>query len=458
MEEVRLKVPFLDLKRQYDQIKDEIKDSLQDVIESTGFIGGPYVDKFERRMEEYLDVRHVAGCSNGTDALMLGLRACGVRPGDEVITTPFTFFATAEAIAAVGAVPVFVDIRREDYDIDPGLIEPAITKKTRAILAVHIFGAPCDMDSINDIADRYGLRVIEDAAQAIGSTYKGKKAGTLGDVGCFSFYPTKNLGAAGDAGMVVTDDDDLDTLLRALREHGAGARGLAAQKILLDNSRKKKERGISAGMSVEGSAISAAETSTGAGAGATAASSAKTTTEVSVEASNVLSASSVTTSKSLEGGLYDPYKYYNYLIGYNSRLDAIQAAILLIKLKYLDAYNKRRRNIAHMYMKGLNDQIEKPHYASDIQPCFHQFVVSSRFKMELCAYLSEQGIGSGTFYPVPLHLQKAFDRTNSLVPAGHLPVTEDICDRTVCLPIYPEMTDDEVIYVIDAVNKFYEDR
>ena len=396
-----MNVPFLDLKTQYKGIKAEVEPLVLDILENCCYIGGRYVDEFERSMEEYLGVKHVAGCSNGTDALVLGLKACNVKPGDEVITSPFTFFATAEAIASVGAIPVFVDVRQDDYNIDPDKIEDAITNKTKAILPVHIFGAPCDMDRIMQIAKKHGLMVIEDDAQAIGSQYKGKKAGTLGDVGCFSFYPTKNLGGAGDGGMVTTNNDDLYVAIKAYKEHGAGEAG-AKTRELQDGVEEKLE-----------------------------------TNEVVTE-------------------LYNPYKYFNYIIGYNSRLDAIQAAVLSVKMKHLNEYNGNRAKIAKMYFDGLTPKVRLPKYNEDIVPCWHQFVVRSEYKSELCTYLSENGIGNGTFYPVPLHKQKAFDNTNCKNAGASLPVAEEIASQSVCLPIFPEMTDEQVKYVIDTVNKFYE--
>ena len=216
-----MKVPFLDLKQQWLNLKEEIKPEILKVFESGVFIGGEFCSTFEGQIQDYLKVRHAIGCNSGTDALMLALRACNIKPGDEVITTPFTFFATAEAVSAIGAIPIFVDIKEKDYTIDPAKIEEAISDKTRAIIPVHIFGALCDMDPIMEIAHKYKLKVIEDAAQAIGSSYKGRKAGTLGDVGCFSFYPTKNLGAFGDAGAVVTDDEAFADKLRMMRNYGS---------------------------------------------------------------------------------------------------------------------------------------------------------------------------------------------------------------------------------------------
>lgn len=398
-----MNVPFLDLKTQYQGIKNEVEPKVLDILDNCSFIGGRYVEEFEKNMATYLGVKHVAGCSNGTDALVIGLKACNINPGDEVITSPFTFFATAEAIASVGAIPVFVDIRQDDYNIDPDKIEQAITDKTKAILPVHIFGAPCEMDRIVEVAKKHNLKVIEDDAQAIGSEYKGRKAGTLGDVGCFSFYPTKNLGGAGDGGMVTTNDDDIYTAIKAYKEHGAGENGAKTAEL---------QRGI------------------------------KESIAINEEATE----------------LYNPYKYYNYVIGYNSRLDAIQAAVLSVKLNHLDEYNSKRSKIAKMYMDTLTDKITLPKYSDDIKPCWHQFVIQSDYKGELCSYLSKNGVGNGTFYPVPLHRQKAFNKDNSKISGETLPVAEKVSSRSVCLPVFPEMTEEQVKYVVNMVNKFYEDK
>ncbi len=398
-----MKIPFLDLKTQFGGIKAEVEPLVLDILENCCYIGGKYVSDFENEMRDYLDVKHVAGCSNGTDALVLGLKACNIKFGDEVITTPFSFFATAEAIASVGAIPVFVDVREDDYNIDPEKIEEAITSKTKAILPVHIFGAPCDMDRILEIANKHNLRVIEDDAQAIGSEYKGRKAGTMGDVGCFSFYPTKNLGGAGDGGMVTTNNEDLFVAIKAYKEHGAGEAGARTLKL---------QEGIE----------------------------------------------EVINTDEKETELYNPYKYFNYVIGYNSRLDALQAAVLSVKLRHLDEYNSNRAHIAECYRSGLSEKIIKPVYSDDIKPCWHQFVVRSDYKSELCSYLSENGVGNGTFYPVPLHKQKAFNRSNSRISGNGLPVAEMISSQSVCLPIFPEMTDEQIQYVIDTINRFYETR
>ncbi len=398
-----MKVPFLDLKKQYEELKDEMESVVLEVLKSGSYIGGSYVQNFESELAEYLGVKYAVGCNSGTDALILALRACNVRPGDEVITTPFTFFATAEAIASIGAIPVFVDIKQKDYTIDPEKIEEAITEKTKVILPVHIFGVPCDMDKIMEIAKIHHLKVIEDAAQAIGSIYKGKKAGTLGDIGCFSFYPTKNLGGCGDGGMCTTEDENLAVILRALREHGAGQNGAKALE-LLDGIKEE----------------------------------------------------TVTSEKATE--LYNPYKYFNYLIGYNSRLDALQASILSIKLKYLDKFNSKREHIAKMYLEKLTDKIIFPEYSNDRKTCWHQFVIRSKYKQELCNFLTENGIGNGTFYPVPLHQQKAFQKGNCKIGNVFLSVAEELSLQSVCLPIFPELTDEQVLYVIDKVNNFYEVR
>lgn len=395
-----MNVPFFDIKAQFSQIKDEAIERVAEIIDSCSFIGGTKVTSFEQEIGKFLGVEHAIGCGNGTDALVLALRACGVGPGDEVITTPFSFFATAEAIAAVGAKPAFVDIKLDDYMIDPDKIEAAITERTKAILPVQIFGGVCDMERIVEIAKAHGLRVIEDDAQAIGAAYRGRKAGSLADVGCFSFYPTKNLGGAGDGGMVTTNDPWLAITIRALKEHGGGRNGAAAYRHM-----------------------------TG-------------------EAADV-------GNSEKESGLYDPYKYYNFLIGGNSRLDAIQAAILSIKLKHLPEYNTRRAEIARYYCDNLTTCVELPKYADDTAPCWHQFAIRTNEKYLLAKYLTDEGVGCGTFYPVPLHKQAAFNEKNAVNAGAFLPVVENACAETVCLPIYPELTDDQVEYVVSKVNRYF---
>jgi len=394
-----MKVSFLDLKRQYEALGEELEGAVVEIMRRGGYIGGEFVAEFEEQMREYLGVKHVISCANGTDALVLALRACGVGAKDEVITTPFTFFATAEAIASIGAVPVFVDIKESDFNIDPTKIEECICEKTKAILPVHIFGNPCDISAISDIAERHGLRVIDDAAQAIGAEYKGRKIGSYFDVTTFSFYPTKNLGAFGDGGMVTTNSDELAVVLRALKEHGAAQNGAKAREYLY-------------GVKDEFSEVPAPP----------------------------------------GDALYNPYKYFNYIVGYNSRLDAIQAAILGIKLKHLDNYNASRERIADKYTEELKGCVKLVNTETDIKSCYHQYVIRTDRKEEMGEYLASKGIGTGAFYPVPLHRQKVFEGLG--YKEGSLPVAELICSQTVCLPIFPELTGDEVSYVIEQVKAF----
>lgn len=393
-----MNVPFFDLKRQYAALRAEIEPAVLAVMNSCGYVGGKTVEDFERKLADYVGAGYAAACGNGTEALVLALRACGVRPGDEVITTPFTFFATAEAVASVGAKPVFSDICLDDFNLDPAKIEAHITEKTRAILPVHLFGAPCDMDAIVDIAHRHGLKVIEDAAQAIGCEYRGRRIGSTADVSCFSFYPTKNLGGLGDGGIVTTNDETLDLILRSLREHGAGKRGAEA-RALLDGGKAE---------------------------------------EVTVQET---------------GAGYDPYKYWNSLIGYNSRLDAMQAAALSVKLDHLGDFNAARARIADHYGKNLCDQVVKPAARPEGKHCWHQYVIRTEHKEELCSHLNEHGIGVGTFYPIPLHLQKAFDYLG--YAKGDLPRAEKAASETVCLPIFPELTQEELDHAVRQVNTFF---
>lgn len=394
-----MNVKILDLKRQYQGIKEEIEEAVCRQMQSGQYIMGKAVSDFENTFAEYIGVKHAIAVNSGTDALIIALRSAGIKPGDEVITTPFTFFATAESVAAIGAIPVFADVCEDTYNMDPSKIEEKITDKTRAILPVHIFGQPAEMDAINAIAEKYDLVVIEDACQAVGAEYKGRKAGALGKMGCFSFFPTKNLGAFGDGGMITTNDDNLDTVCRAMREHGAAQNGAKARFLL---------EGI--------------EDNLGGNANADA--------------------------------LYNPYKYYNYLIAYNSRLDAIQAVILNVKIKYLETFNKKREEIAERYNKAFESikDIVTPQISCG--SVWHQYAFCSSYKNELGDFLASKSVGSAAFYPVPLHLQKAFSYLN--YKDGDLPVAEELSRRTVCLPIYPELMREEQEYVIDCVKEFYE--
>ncbi len=399
--EKKMKIPFFNLSRQYEEISEEVEKTVIEVMRSSAYIEGYAVKKLEADLCEYLGVKNVITCGNGTDALRIALQAVGVKAGNEVITTPFTFFATAEAISQTGATPVFVDIKKDSLNIDPELIREKITKRTKAILPVHIFGLPADMDEINAIGEEYGIPVIEDACQAIGASYKGKKTGNLGTIGCFSFYPTKNLGAFGDGGMITTNDDDLANICRALKSHAAGKTGAEACEIL--------------------------------------------TGEKCIIQNN---------STQEQTGLYDPYKYFNFMIGWNSRLDSIQAAVLDVKLKKVDEYNKKRNSIAKRYNDSFAElPIELQHVdESTSYSCFHQYPVLVNDRETFIKHMDENGIGTGAFYPVPLHLQKAYRKLGYKM--GDLPISESICAKSVCLPIFPEMTEDEVQYVTDTVVRY----
>lgn len=394
------KISFFDLKRQYEGIQSEVEESVCACMRSCGYIEGPKTKELEAALAAYLGVKHVITCGNGTEALCLALQSCGVKPGDEVITTPFSFFATSEAIAGVGAVPVFADIRESDLNIDPDKIEAKITAKTRAILPVHIFGAPADIQKINAIAARHGLKVIEDAAQAIGSSLNGKMTGSMGDAAAFSFYPTKNLGAFGDAGMVTTNSDEVAAVCRALKAHAAGKGGAAAYEIL---------------------------------------------TGTPAEVAHVAES---------DDPLYDPYKYYNYLIGTNSRLDSMQAAVLLVKLPHLAAYNASRAAIANRYLTELADTpLRMTTPDKDGVSCWHQFAVLPEDKDGFVQFLAEHGVSTGAFYPVPLHHQYAFRDLG--YGEGSMPIAEETCRHSVCLPIFPELKAEEVDYIISTIRAFY---
>lgn len=397
-----MQIPFFDISRQYGNIAEALENSVLSAMRSTQYIGGMYVQQFESALAKYLGADFAVSCGNGTDALQIALKACGVKAGDEVITSPFTFFATAEAIASVGAVPVFADVSESSLNMDPESVRTRITKNTKAILPVHIFGMPADMDSLCAIAKEYGLYVVEDACQAIGAKYYGKSAGTIGDIGCFSFYPTKNLGAFGDGGAMVTSDPALAENCLALKTHGAGKAGARTYGRIHNKTEK------------------------------------------------------IVTEETVSfNGLYDPYKYYNYLIGDNSRLDSLQAAVLLQKLNYLDQWNERRRAIADQYEKafsGLPLQLVQKEDAG-YYCCRHQYAVLAENKKSLVSYLNEKGIGTGAFYPVPLHLQKAFADLH--YKKGDLPNAEWICERSVCLPVFPELQDEEIFYIIKNVREFF---
>ncbi|RKX69390.1 transcriptional regulator [candidate division TA06 bacterium] len=373
MKEIRM----VDLKSQYEHIKEEINNSIFEVIDSTAFINGPAVKRFQKNLEEYLNVKHVITCGNGTDALQVSMMALGLKPGDEVITTTFTFIATAEVIAILGLTPVLVDIDKDTFNIDPKAIEKAITPKTKAIVPVHLFGQCADMEKIQEIARKYNLYVIEDACQAIGADYifndgTKKKAGTIGNIGCTSFFPSKNLGAYGDGGAIFTNDDKLAEKLSAFVNHGMTVR------------------------------------------------------------------------------------YYHDYIGVNSRLDSIQAAILNVKLKHLDYYCAERNRAANYYNNAFanNTKIKTPVKAAFTTHVFHQYtlLLKNVDRKALIQHLNSKGIPAMIYYPVPLHMQKAY--IDPRYKNGDFPVAEEICKSVVSLPMHTELDNEQLKYITDSVLEF----
>ena len=394
-----MNIPLVDLKAQYKTVEEELNEVTKEILSSAQYIMGRHVTDFEKQFAEYIGVKHAISVGNGTDALVIALMACGIGEGDEVITTPFTFFSTAESISCVGAVPVFADVRKDTYNIDPSKIEEKITSKTKAIMPVHIFGQPAEMEEIKKIAEKHNLLVIEDAAQAAGSVYKGKKSGSLGDVGCFSFFPTKNLGCAGDGGMITTNNDDIATIVKALRTHGSGENGQRAYN-LLNNIKEDIESG-------EGH----------------------------------------------DDTVYNPLKYYNYLIGFNSRLDALQAGILSVKLPHLDSWVEKRNSNAERYYTELkNTSLTMPHIIDEAVSGFNMFVVQSENRDYLVDKLKEKGISTGVYYPVPMHMQKVYKSLG--YKTGDLPNAEYLSHRTFAIPVYPELNSDEQKYIIEVIQEY----
>lgn len=364
-----MNIPFLDLKRQHAALRAEIIEAISRVIDDTAFSGGPFVEEFEREFAAYCGASCTAGVGNGTDALHLAVRALGIGQGDEVIVPANTFVATAWGASHAGATPVFVDCHPEAWTIDPARIEERVTKRTKAIAGVHLYGQPFDFDAVKEIAARRSLFLIEDCAQAVGAKYKGKRVGSLGDAGCFSFYPGKNLGACGEAGGVTTNNAGLDARLRSLRSHGSLV------------------------------------------------------------------------------------KYYHDEVGYNMRMDGIHGAVLSLKLKYIDGWNNRRRDIARRYREeiassGLRMQ-KTPEWAGHV---YHLFVVVAEDREKLKKYLESKGVFPGIHYPVPCHLQKAYSHLG--YRKGDFPNAEALSEGCLSLPVFPEMTDEEVDYVVKAVNAF----
>jgi dTDP-4-amino-4,6-dideoxygalactose transaminase len=358
-------IPLVDLKLQYETLKEEIRCGLEAVLESAQFVLGDQGKSLEEEVADYCGVRNAVGVASGTDALHLALRAAGIGPGDEVVTTPFTFIATAEAIAYVGARPVFVDIDPDTFNIDVARVEAALTGRTRALLPVHLFGQPADLAPLADLCRRHELVLIEDCAQSFGASYRGRMTGAWGNLGCFSFFPSKNLGCYGDGGMVVTDDDELACRLRMLRNHGS------------------RER------------------------------------------------------------------YHHSVIGYNSRLDELQATVLRTKLKYLDGYNRARRLNASRYNERLGDSaVVTPVEDGLGTHVYHQYTIRSPQRDRVREALASAGIASAIYYPVPLHQQEVFAADCAGV---RLPVVEKAAAEVLSLPMYPELTEEQIDRVCRTV-------
>ena len=365
-----MQVPLLDLKAQYAAIRDEMMPAIEAVMESQHFIGGPQVRELEEAVAEYCQATAAVGVSSGTDALLAGLMTLGVGAGDEVITTPYTFFATVGAIWRVGARPVFVDIQPDTFNIDPAGIEAAVTGRTKAIMPVHLFGQMADMEPIMAVAREHELYVIEDAAQAIGATCGGRKAGSIGTIGCFSFYPSKNLGGLGDGGLITTQDEELADRLRQCRNHGCGV------------------------------------------------------------------------------------KYFHEWVGGNFRLDTLQAAGLLVKLGHLDGWSAGRRANAALYDELFADiePLVTPKVAEGNVSIYNQYVIRVPRRDELREFLTDSGIGTMVYYPLSLHQQECFAELG--YKGGDFPVSERAAVETLALPIYPELTDEQIVYVAEKIGEF----
>jgi len=377
-----MQIPLLDLKAQYSTIKEEIKSAVEEVLESQQFILGPKVEELEKNIASYAGTKYAVGVSSGTDALLASLMALEIKPGDEIITSPFTFFSTAGVIARLQACPVFVDIDPKTYNIDPKKIEPAITEKTKAVIPIHLFGQCADMDPILEVAKKYNIPVIEDAAQSIGAEYKGKKAGSMGNFGIFSFFPSKNLGGYGDGGMVVTNEETLYEKVKILRVHGSKP------------------------------------------------------------------------------------KYHHKIVGGNFRLDALQAAVLNVKLKYLELWSQKRRENADYYDRRFREmrltadgylKTPVPVYKDSSDKNYHiynQYTIWAKDRDSLQKFLKENGIGTEIYYPVPLHLQECFKDLG--YRRGAFPCSEEGSGCVLSLPIYPELNSDQKEYIIQKIFKYYE--
>ncbi|MFH1613015.1 MAG: DegT/DnrJ/EryC1/StrS family aminotransferase [bacterium] len=362
-------IPFVDLKKQYQSIKNEIDEAIQKVCQNTDFILGKDVELFEQEFALYCETKFAIGVDSGTSALELALKALDIGHGDEVITSANTFFATVSAIVATGAKPILIDINPKTYNMDPILLDKSITKKTKAIIPVHLYGQPADMDEINLIARKYKLKVVEDACQSHGAKYKGKRCGSLSDIGCFSFYPGKNLGAYGDGGALTTNNSNIAQKIKMLRNYG-----------------QKK-------------------------------------------------------------------KYHHSIIGFNRRLDTIQAAILRIKLKHLDEWNKLRNQNAKYYNNLLKNLLIVPEQEKNRDHVFHLYVIRTKKRDMLQEYLTQNEIYTTIHYPIPIHFQKAFSYLN--YQKGSFPITEKYAKEILSLPMFPELTQKEIEIVVEKIRNFY---
>jgi len=365
----QMQVPLLDLKAQYADIKQDMDQAVHRVLDSARFIGGPEVVGLEEEVARYCGCPHAVACASGTDALLLSLRALDVGPGDEVVTSAFSFFASAGAIVNAGGRPVFVDADPRTFNLDPHRLEAAITPLTKAVIAVHLYGQCCDLTAVKAVCDKHQVFLIEDAAQAIGAEWEGRRAGSVGDFGCFSFFPSKNLGGAGDGGMITTRDEALSERLRLLREHGARP------------------------------------------------------------------------------------KYYHSLIGTNSRLDALQAAVLRVKLRHLDRWSEKRARNAALYDQLFEGaRLARPFKDPRTRHIYNQYVLRVPDRDGLRRHLTDRGIGTEIYYPVPLHLQTCFAPLG--FQAGDMPQAEAAAREVLALPIYPELTDQQIRYVAACVREF----
>ena len=363
------KIKLFDLSRQYKNLRSAIEKKVANVLESGQYIMGKNVNLFEKNVSKFLSTKNAIACNSGTDALVIALRCLDINQGDEVITTPFTYFSTTEAIFLVGAKPIFVDINPVSFNIDTKEIEKKITKKTKAILGVHIFGHPYEADKVKKICKKYNIKMIEDCAQSFGATIDKKQTGTFGDIGCFSFFPTKNLGCAGDGGMLITDNSKISNKAKMLRNHGGIQRNV------------------------------------------------------------------------------------HNIIGYNSRLDEIQAVVLLEKLKLVAKLNKNRIKIAHKYTKSINNRkVITPSKQTNVEHIYHQYTLIVDNRIRFTNYLNKNGIPFGVYYPKPTYMQPAArDKIRSL---PKLKITEEVCKKCVSIPMFPELTKQEQEVIINIVNDY----